>query len=88
MPIRKEECSKIREQAIQIALETIYKTIDVELRKNGYYSNNTLRLLGSSDTDLKVKHLKQDYENAGWEVKRDTGYDQRDGESWDTLIIS
>lgn len=79
---------ELRNKTIKVWMDSLYKTIDEELQKNGFYRQDTANMFGPADIDIKLAHLKNDYESIGWKVTRQEGYDQRDGDGWDYITIT
>ena len=89
MVVKKSEITGDLNEKREKRLALVERDIDETLRCEGrakvdllhYYKDYTER-------EKCVKLLEAKYTAASWTVKRDTCSDQRDGTSWDNLLIS
>jgi hypothetical protein len=65
----------------------IERDIDAKLMAFGVATIH-VKTLQNVDTNKAYDFIKNTYEKVGWKVQRITGYDQRDGDSWDYISIS
>lgn len=69
--------------AAKICMDNVYLIIKQAAEKGEEYVNYNLKDKESKFADYIISDLKQN----GYEVKREKGSDQRDGDSWDYLGI-
>jgi hypothetical protein len=76
-----KEARKLVEQSAVCDLKPVFQKIRVAAEFGSRSVNISLNELSA---DFVIDSLKRE----GYTVKREQGYDQRDNESWDYLIVS
>jgi len=70
--------------AYSIRVERVYEKIEAAARRGDSQITVGNDCYCQRDVDRVIKQLRAN----GYTVKREQGYDQRDNESWDYLIVS
>jgi len=79
---------KIIQNWFSRSLESIDKQVEVACQKGLNYCRFDIVEDDWSEREKKNKMMISHLESLGYQVKREQGSDQRDGVSWDYLIIS
>lgn len=92
MVAKKEDVMTKLESEFSLKIKTLCDMIDNDLQKCGWSNLNIKKLCNGGQFNLSekptvIKWLKKLYEDAGWTITLDDGYDQRDGTDWCTLDI-
>lgn len=94
MVIKKSEFTDKLQNLLEDKVGSFTHSLDTQLLEQGKVSFH-VKDLSKSPWFIPTNHIaefvakvQQLYLQAGWKVNRHTGYDQRDGDSWDYVTIS
>lgn len=86
-PVKLEECQRKLSEQITTHVQRACAAINEELLREGAASYTLVCVPASARLDV-FEVLKSLYEDVGWSVFRNQGYDQRDMCEWDYMTVS
>ena len=90
MSLTAEQAKGLTKKAIKASVD--FKSIDhqiLEATRGGRWTASIdISNLPSHVTSSYIKQVKAHYNNLGFKVEHESGYDPRDGDGWNNLTIS